>query len=173
MSLAARSISSLAVLALVTACGPSSPKGESTAPTVSTAQSGPASGPTTGEPVATATTAAPTAPPPGGPAPISLPGKWSSPSCGARKYLRELELQRSGRFQSDDLVSPCPANVACVWSGIVHREGTWTDASQTLKLVVDKDGSGPAVAALPASLELTGSELIEAQGSERCSYRKK
>jgi hypothetical protein len=163
----------IAASALV-ACGSSSPKSDASAPTSSGASapsSAPPAGPT-GSATPTDTAAAPTTPPPGGPAPISLPGRWTSPRCGERKYVRNLELLDGGTFKAEDRVSPCPPNVQCVWSGIIHRTGSWAQEGNTVKLVVDKDRNPPRGQVLPQSLEHAGAELVEVQGSERCSYTK-
>ena len=160
----------LALVAL-TACSSTSPKGEPTAPT-SAAPTTPTSTPGTSGPANPPASAEPTTAPPGGPAPPALAGRWTSPKCGARGYVRNLDLIDGGRFKSEDRVSPCPPKVACVWSGIVNREGAWVDEGKSVKLTVDTDGNGPGASALPATLERSGAELVEVQGGERCSYTK-
>ncbi|MCC6554501.1 MAG: hypothetical protein IT372_16100 [Polyangiaceae bacterium] len=75
-------------------------------------------------PATTPTPPATTTPPPAGDA--SLTGTWRSASCGTRKYERDITFAADGSFTSADLVSPCPPRVACVWSGIVNRKGTYT-----------------------------------------------
>lgn len=162
MTLRASPLVVVTVLSL-TGCGPSPGGGAQSASTRTTPSPPNAPTPTTGS-------AAPT---PGGLPIIHLPGSWTSPTCGTRGYVRNLELLEGGRFRSEDRVSPCPPGVSCVWSGIVNREGTWAQSGTQVTLTVDKNGGGPKVAELPAALEFPGAELIEVQGSERCSYTKK
>lgn len=162
----------LASFALL-ACGSSSPKGEPTAPTTSSAAPAPSTGGPTAPPGSGEPTPPAGGPPPGGPAPISLVGRWTSPKCGARGYVRNLELLDGGRFNAEDRVSPCPPKVSCVWSGIVNRKGIWSLESNKVTLATDKDRDPPKQgAAWAGSLELRGGELVEVQGSERCSYTK-
>jgi hypothetical protein len=91
-----------------------------------------------------------TPPPAGGDA---LGGTWRSMACSARKYERRITFGADGTFTADDLVSPCPPNVACIWSGIVNRKGTYARSGDTVTLTVP----GPAdtrAQPLPASLTL-------------------
>jgi hypothetical protein len=150
--------------ACLAACGSSSPKSEPTEPSTGTVAA-PSSAPSSAGP--------PSAPPAGGVAAISLPGRWTSPKCGERAYVRNLELTDGGRFKAEDRVSPCPPNVACVWSGIVNREGMWSQEGNRVILATDKDRLPPKQgAAWAETLEYPGGELVEVQGSERCSYTK-
>ncbi len=75
-------------------------------------------------PATTPTPPATTTTPPAGDA--SLAGTWRSASCGTRKYERDITFAADGSFTSADLVSPCPPRAVCVWSGIVHRKGSYT-----------------------------------------------
>ena len=63
-----------------------------------------------------------------------LAGTWSSPTCGSRGYERRITFDVGGTFRADDRISPCPPNVACVWSGIVTRTGTFKLAGTRVKL---------------------------------------
>lgn len=71
-------------------------------------------------------------------------GAWASPSCGERTWTRALRLEPDGTWVGRDLVSPCPPDVACVWSGIVERKGTWTQSP--LGAVLDPGADAPATA---------------------------
>jgi hypothetical protein len=102
-----------------------------------------------------------------GPSPT---GKWVSPSCGARTYPRELELLVDGRFVSRDLVSPCPAGVSCVWSGIVERSGRFTVTEARIALVVEKGEAARGGQALPETLVVEGGAPVEEAGGARCVY---
>ncbi len=160
------SVPVLAAVALV-ACGSSSTKGEPMAPTSAAptaANGGPATPPASNEPQTA---------PPDGPAPISLPGRWTPPKCGDRAYVRNLDLALGGRFKAEDRVSPCPPGKQCFWSGIVHREGNWALEGNKVTLAADKDRLPPNQGSgFPSVLEFPGAELVEVQGSERCSYTK-
>jgi hypothetical protein len=98
----------------------------------------------------------------------SVVGKWSSPSCRDRTYVRELELAADGTFRSDDLVSPCPKGAVCVWSGIVHREGTYAVAGDRVTLATPPE-QRPQARPLPAVLGVEGGVLVE---GESCRYQR-
>lgn len=90
------------------------------------------------------TTAAPTVRPTARPVETAKPprvdgptGTWTSASCGGRTYAREITLATDKTFVARDLVAPCPPKVACVWSGIVERKGTWTLDGTKLTLTTD------------------------------------
>jgi hypothetical protein len=128
----------------------------------------------------TATTTTPAAEPGPAPSPPSSPpdpgavvGKWSSPSCGERKYERWLDLEAGGRFTADDRVSPCPPGARCVWSGIVHREGTWKVEGGRVALSVGGDEKTPRGAPFPTSLAAAGGKLAEDGGGARCEYTRR
>jgi hypothetical protein len=104
--------------------------------------------------------------------PASIVGTWSSPSCGERKYIREIAFANDGTFRSDDLVSPCPKGVTCVWSGIVTRAGTYSATADRVTLQTPAEKS-PQARALPASLEIAGASLVEVAGTERCAYARR
>lgn len=85
----------------------------------------------------------------------AVSGAWVSPSCGARTYTRRIDLAIDETFQSTDLVSPCPPNVVCVWSGVVNRKGTFVVGKGTIELTVKDDGGGAGMGQpLPRSLGL-------------------
>lgn len=120
-----------------------------------------------------ANTQAPPAPSSAAPAPPppradgKLEGSWKSNACGARKYRRDLKLEAGGRFESLDLVSPCPQGAVCVWSGIVDRKGTWKLEGATVRLTVE--GEDPKQGTpLPPTLGWSGGVLSEGDGA--CAY---
>ena len=100
-----------------------------------------------------------------------LPSVWASPACDGRSYERQISFEE-GRFRATDLVSPCPPGVTCVWSGIIHRRGSWTLDGQQLRLIPDADDAAAAQASrfpLPAQLWLsTVGTLSEDDGA--CPY---
>jgi hypothetical protein len=99
-------------------------------------------------------------------------GTWSSPGCGERTYERVITLTK-GSFEAQDRVSPCPPGVACVWSGVVPRAGTYRIDGTIVSLALDdasKQAKGPPVV-FPATLELEGDHLVELTASgARCVY---
>ncbi|MFO0758491.1 MAG: hypothetical protein U0359_18505 [Byssovorax sp.] len=144
---------------------------EATAPQPATTASAENIGHTPIPPPATAT--APTAAPTSAPAPSkgALAGEWTSPSCGDRKYARSFSFDDAGGFSAQDLVSPCPKGVTCVWSGIVVRKGTY--AVQGSKVALTPAGAADTRGApFPASLEL-GPPLAERDAAGAlCPYQR-
>src|SRR5262249_19354608 len=57
--------------------------------------------------------------------PVVLNGAWISPSCGPRNYARSISFDAAGHFTAQDLISPCPRDVVCVWSGIIYHRGDY------------------------------------------------
>ena len=66
----------------------------------------------------------------------SFVGNWESPHCGNRAHKRQLHLRKDHRFEGRDHLSPCPPEKKCIWSGIVHFEGSWSRHGDTIELVV-------------------------------------
>ncbi len=95
-------------------------------------------------------------------------GGWSSPSCGDRKYTRTIRFDDKGGFAAQDLVSPCPPDAKCIWSGIVDRKGSYVAAGKQLKLTITNAPKGPG-AAFPETLELSPGPT-EKQGGVTCVY---
>lgn len=87
-------------------------------------------------------------------APENLVGTWSSPSCEKRTYARKIQFDLAGSFTGMDLVSPCPPDVFCFWSGIVHRKGTYTVEESTIKLAVSGPRTMSAGQPFPTELEI-------------------
>lgn len=100
----------------------------------------------------------------------ALVGHWESASCGERTYEREISLAQDGSFTAADLVSPCPPDKKCVWSGIVQRSGKWEMKESTLILTVEKGADGKAGQPFPAQIPFTNGVLTEDGG---CIYQKK
>lgn len=147
---------------------PPSPSAE---PTGLGSAPGSAAGPTTPAPTPTsAATAEPTA---SAAQPDVLAGTWTSPSCGERKYERELTFSADGTYAARDLVSPCPKGVACVWSGIVERKGTWTVSGADVALADAKPKQKSPGQPFPSALKYEGGKLVELAGTESCGYSRR
>src|SRR5262249_14492208 len=86
------------------------------------------------------------------PDPSGVVGHWSSPSCGPRTYERRLTLDASGSFSSEELISPCPRGVVCVWSGILILPGTYT--VEAGEIVLDLRVARPSARPFPSSLAI-------------------
>ena len=89
----------------------------------------------------------------------TLLGRWVSPSCGERKYERQLSFEAESRFASLELVSPCPPGARCVWSGIVDRAGKIERKETTLFLVPDASGGKLPGAPFPATVTIAGATI--------------
>ncbi|NUO49511.1 MAG: hypothetical protein HOV80_11710 [Polyangiaceae bacterium] len=118
-------------------------------------------------PATSAPTTQPSAPPNDASAPV---GTWVSASCGQRTYPREITLAKDGSFTARDLVSPCPPDKMCVWSGIVNREGKWAMKESTVIFTVGTGADNKAGQAFPAQIPFTNGVLTEDGG---CAYQKK
>lgn len=124
----------------------------------------------------TSTTATPSPPPTAGaPAPKDewgWAGRWINDKCGKREYRRVIELMSGGTVRGEDLVSPCPPNVACVWSGIVPFEGTWKLVGSKVVLELKKTAYETMdLPPLPTELTWSGAPSAEENGV-RCHYRR-
>ncbi len=126
---------------------------------------------TTPIPEATPTDGAstPASPEAGGPVPLDPPATLVAEPCTPRPYVREIVLEPGSRFTARDLVSPCPPNVLCVWSGIVVRTGnaTWHDGALALEVTVRVDG--PPGAPFPDRLVPAGPGTYH--DADGCPYR--
>ena len=104
-------------------------------------------------------------------------GRWRSARCGERAYERWLELGTDGTFTADDRVSPCPPKVACVWSGIVHRTGSYQVSANDRQLALQEASAstGPKLAPLPTELtwDSAASAPVESSGGARCVYERR
>jgi hypothetical protein len=99
-----------------------------------------------------------------------LSGTWSSATCGKRAYERIIIVTSDGKFTADDRVSPCPPDKQCVWSGIVHRTGTWKRVALTLALFPDEVAGKQAGEPFPSTLAPAGSGIEDDFG---CAYVKR
>ncbi len=90
---------------------------------------------------------------------------WSSASCGERGYERRITLREDGTYKGVDLVSPCPPNARCVWSGVIHYSGTWVAEGEDAVLTESEADDGPGLAR-PARLRGDGEQYFEGE----CGY---
>jgi hypothetical protein len=111
--------------------------------------------------------------PPSAPAPTTLEGTFTSPSCDKRTYAREITFSKDGKFGAQDLVSPCPPNARCVWSGIVARAGTFTLTGKTVTLTVTEGADAKPGSPLPVTLTFEGGTLSESSGGATCAYQRR
>ncbi|MFN7146949.1 MAG: hypothetical protein ACK4YP_24455 [Myxococcota bacterium] len=65
---------------------------------------------------------------------VKFVGEWTSKGCDARGYARNLGIFENGEYAGVDLVSPCPTNARCMWSGIVGYAGIWKQEGSKLLL---------------------------------------
>jgi hypothetical protein len=98
-------------------------------------------------------------------------GTWSSERCGTRGYERRITFATDGTFSAEDRVSPCPAGVACVWSGVINRNGTYTLKGSTIRLKLEAPAPGAKAEDLPATLSWKKGALAERQAGHTCAYR--
>jgi len=98
---------------------------------------------------------------------LPVPSSWSSPACEGREYERRIAFS-AGRFEAHDLVSPCPGDKLCVWSGIITRGGSWTLDRRQVRLTVEP-AAEPSRFPFPEQLWLAeDGALTEDEG--RCPY---
>jgi hypothetical protein len=73
--------------------------------------------------------------------------------------------------RGQDLVSPCPANVACVWSGIIPFEGTWKLEGDRVTLELRETAYETMKhPALPTELTWAGAP-VGVESGVPCTYR--
>ena len=100
-------------------------------------------------------------------------GDWNTVDCGGAAYARELSLMEDNTFEYRDLVSPCPPNARCMWSGVVVRSGTWSSQGLVVTLtpddkVVGQQAEPVALAEIPSTIGFAHDGL---KGSDGCFYR--
>ena len=122
-----------------------------------------------------APTPAPAADPQEEPTPAPAPavidqllGDWVSAGCGDREYARELAIANDGRWAARDLVSPCPPDAQCVWSGIVLSGGPW--AADEDGLTLTDESTDERAKPRPTRLAPTGEGAVATEGDLPCTY---
>ena len=86
-------------------------------------------------------------------------GGYTQPSCGERSYVRNLTLAEDGRAELEDRVSPCPEGTACMWSGIVIRNGTFTLSEHVVSLTFAPDPRADGAGGPPSTLSISENKL--------------
>jgi hypothetical protein len=98
-------------------------------------------------------------------------GDWTGEACGERAYPQVLSFSDSGDFTAQDLISPCPKDATCIWSGVVTRKGSWSQQAMTITLTQtgETPESPKPAAALPTTLTLAHDIL---KSTNDCAYRR-
>jgi hypothetical protein len=100
-----------------------------------------------------------------------LLGSYTSPSCGARRYKRIVELTADG-FRATDIPHPCPGE--CVVQWVVARTGSWSVDGSSVVLHVDATDDPQQQVGdtlpLPATLTTTLAGLVERGATGNCRY---
>jgi hypothetical protein len=112
----------------------------------------------------------PLTPAPSPPAHGDFLGNWIGAPCGERSYPRVILLEDGGGVSGQDNISPCPPNVACVWSGIVRFGGTWRREGKRVVFALKPESNHP-IAPLPSELYGSSSGPLVTEGGDRCPYR--
>ena len=105
--------------------------------------------------------------------PGKLLGSWVSPACGQRTYVRQIEFNPNGKFVAQDLVSPCPRDVVCFWSGIIHTLGSYRVEEGTIELRPDQPRSASGLPYFPRALQMdpaTAAPVEVSPEGARCVY---
>jgi len=105
-------------------------------------------------------------------APESLVGSWTSPFCAHRSYARKIQFDEAGKFVAQDLVSPCPPDVVCFWSGILNHRGSYEVVENTIKLDLSEPRTNSAMP-FPEELVInrtTGGPAELAPSGDFCNY---
>ena len=112
-----------------------------------------------------------------GPSPLATPDEpgsdWVSEACGERAYERVLSLAADHSYSGQDLISPCPPTARCVWSGVVHFSGSWSDEGGVLVLVEEAADPGPGLAPRPTRLVLVDGLVAEEGPDGPCVYQRR
>ncbi len=82
---------------------------------------------------------------------VAFLGDWTSPGCEGRAYARNLRFEKEGDYAGIDLVSPCPPDAQCMWSGIVGFAGIWKQEGNKLLL---REIGAPTAAGSPHPTEV-------------------
>jgi hypothetical protein len=105
--------------------------------------------------------------------PEQLVGSWISPSCGERTYARKIQFNSDGTFGAQDLVSPCPPDVVCLWSGILYHRGSYEVLENKIRLQLSEPRSRVPAWSFPTTLEIdpaTGAPMEGSADGELCVY---
>lgn len=86
----------------------------------------------------------------------SVAGRWTA----KRKWVVELQFDAQGTFEKSDLVSPCPPNARCIWSGVVVNRGTYEVHGADLRLSY-KSTDGKMGVTTPRALRIERGALVE------------
>ncbi|MCB9741022.1 MAG: hypothetical protein H6741_17125 [Alphaproteobacteria bacterium] len=144
------------LLALSLACRPAAPPEPPSPPP----EAGPPGVPA-GEPT----------PPPPAPVELTPAGQtWTSASCHERQYERQIRINADDTYQASDLISPCPPDVTCVWSGVVIYSGTWEREGDTIVLNETEGGSADKTVNRLERLLWVGNQLHEPNEAGDCAY---
>ncbi len=65
---------------------------------------------------------------------VAIVGDWTSPACGGRTYARNISFSSNQHYAAIDLVSPCPVDTTCVWSGLTAFAGLWELQGKKLRV---------------------------------------
>lgn len=82
---------------------------------------------------------------------VTFVGVWTSPGCEGRTYARNLLFARDNSYAGVDLISPCPPDKQCMWSGIVGYAGIWKQEGNKLQL---REIGSPTVPGSPHPTEV-------------------
>jgi hypothetical protein len=99
----------------------------------------------------------------------AIVGAWEGPSCEGRNYVRRVTFEGDGTFMAIDLVAPCPAGAACVWSGMILWKGTWQLRDSRVVLDVDRSTRLPDAVPQWLTVGQNARELAETPGTS-CRY---
>ncbi|MDP2315547.1 MAG: hypothetical protein Q8P41_21795 [Pseudomonadota bacterium] len=83
---------------------------------------------------------------------VAFTGDWTSTGCAGRSFARNLRFENDNSYAGIDLVSPCPLNTQCVWSGIVGYAGIWKQEGNKLLL---REIGAPTAPGSPHPTEVT------------------
>jgi len=82
---------------------------------------------------------------------VAFLGDWTSAPCAGRAFSRNLRFEKENTYAGLDLVSPCPPNAQCAWSGMVAYAGLWKQEGNKLYL---REIGSPTAAGSPHPTEV-------------------
>ncbi len=65
---------------------------------------------------------------------IVFSGDWTSPSCGGRKFPRNIRFEEDHTWNVVELLDPCKPGTKCENDGLTHYGGTWRHDGGTVFL---------------------------------------